>query len=66
MEQWNCELDLLANVAAQVRTLAKARLSANRMLVELVENSIAAESGNRKRFSTSPSGSGTGRMVFGN
>ena len=37
-------VSLPANVAAQVRTMAKTRrLSANRMLVELIENGITAQ-----------------------
>jgi hypothetical protein len=71
---------LPANVAAQGRTLAKTRrLSANRMLVELVENGIAAEKQKQREFfdlaerfrkATDPEevkrlGDQMGRMVFG-
>ncbi|HEV2689283.1 MAG TPA: hypothetical protein VGV35_12040 [Bryobacteraceae bacterium] len=42
---------LPANVATQVRNLAKTRrLSANRMLVELVENGIAAQKQKQQEF----------------
>jgi hypothetical protein len=42
---------LPANVAVQVRRLAKARrLSANRMLLELIENGMAAERRKQKEF----------------
>lgn len=73
-------VSLPANVAAQVRSLAKARrLSANRMLVELVENGIDAEKRKQQEFfnladrfrrATDPAevkllGDQMGRMVFG-
>jgi hypothetical protein len=73
-------VSLPANVAAQVRTLAKSRrLSANRMLVELIENGIEAEKQKQREFfdlaerfrsSTDPEevkrlGQQMGRMVFG-
>jgi hypothetical protein len=72
---------LPANVAAQVRSLAKARrLSANRMLVELIENGMEAERRKQQEFldlaerfrgATDPDeakrlGDQMGRMVFGN
>ncbi len=42
---------LPANVAAQVRTSAKRRkLSANRILVELIENGIRAENKKQQEF----------------
>ena len=42
---------LPANIAAQVRSLAKARrLSANRMLLELIENGIEAARQKEKAF----------------
>lgn len=68
------------SVAAQVRSLAKVRrLSANRMLVELIENGIEAEKRKQKEFfelaerfrnATDPEeakqlGDELGRMVFG-
>jgi hypothetical protein len=71
---------LPANVAAQVRNLAKARrLSANRMLVELIENGLEAEKRKQQEFfdlaerfrgATDPDevkrlGNQMGRMVFG-
>lgn len=73
-------VSLPAAVAAQVRTMARTRrLSANRMLVELIENGI--ESGKQKqqeffelaerfRSATDPKevkrlGDQMGRMVFG-
>jgi hypothetical protein len=71
---------LPANVAAQVRRLAKARrLSANRMLLELIENGMEAEKrkqleffdlAERFRNATDPAeverlGDQMGRMVFG-
>jgi hypothetical protein len=71
---------LPANVAAQVRRLAKARrLSANRMLVELIENGMEAEKRKQQEFfdlaerfrgATDPAevkrlGEQMGRMVFG-
>ena len=73
-------VSLPANVAAQVRTLAKARrLSANRMLVELIENGMEAEKRKQQEFfdlaerfrnATDPEevkrlGDQMGRMVFG-
>jgi len=72
---------LPANVAAQVRRLAKAhRLSANRMLLELIENGMEAEKRKQREFfdlaerfrnSTDPAeverlGNQMGRLVFGN
>lgn len=74
-------VSLPANVAAQVRSLAKARrLSANRMLVELIENGMEAERRKQQEFldlaerfrgATDPDeakrlGDQMGRMVFGN
>ena len=74
-------LSLPAPVAAQVRTMARTRrLSANRMLVELIENGIEAEKQKQKDFfeladrfrsATDPDevkrlGDLMGRMVFGN
>jgi len=74
-------ISLPANIAAQVRNLAKARrLSANRMLVELIENGIEAEKQKQQEFfelaerfrsATDPKevkrlGDQMGRMVFGN
>jgi hypothetical protein len=71
---------LPANVAARVRTLAKTRrLSANRMLLELIENGIEAERRRHQEFlelaerfrcATDPEeikrlGDQLGRMVFG-
>jgi hypothetical protein len=71
---------LPANVAAQVRTLAKTRrLSSNRMLVELIENGIEAEKRKQQEFfelaerfrkADDPEeakrlGDELGRMVFG-
>ena len=73
-------VSLPANVAAQVRKLAKARrLSANRMLVELVENGLEAEKRKQREFfelaerfrnAADPEeakrlGDELGRMVFG-
>ncbi len=73
-------VSLPAGVAAQVRSLAKARrLSANRMLVELVEEGMAAEKRKRQEFcelaerfrgATDPEevkrlGEQLGRMIFG-
>ena len=73
-------VSLPANVAAQVRSLAKARrLSANRMLVELIENGMEAEKRKQQEFfdlaerfrgATDPDevkrlGEQMGRMVFG-
>ena len=44
-------ISLPANVASQVRNIAKARrLSANRMLVELIENGLAAEKRKQQEF----------------
>jgi len=69
-----------ANIAAQVRRLAKARrLSANRMLLELIENGMEAEKRKQREFfdlaerfrnATDPEevkrlGDQMGRMVFG-
>jgi hypothetical protein len=71
---------LPANVATQVRRLAKTRrLSANRMLLELIENGIESEKRRHQEFfdladrfrnSTDPAeverlGEEMGRMVFG-
>jgi hypothetical protein len=71
---------LPANVATQVRTLAKGRrLSANRMIVELIENGIEVEKRKQEKFfdiaeqfrnATEPDevkrlGDQLGRMVFG-
>jgi hypothetical protein len=73
-------VSLPANLAAQVRTLAKARrLSANRVLVELIENGIEAEKRKQREFfelaarfrsTKDPEevkrlGDEPGRMVFG-
>lgn len=73
-------VSLPANVAAQVRNLAKARrLSANRMLLELIENGMEAEKRKQQEFfdlaerfrsATDPAevkrlGDQMGRMVFG-
>ena len=73
-------VSLPANVAAQVRTMARIRrLSANRMLVELIENGIEAEKQKQQEFfglaerfrnATDPEevkrlGGQMGRMVFG-
>ena len=73
-------ISLPPNVAAQVRSLAKARrLSANRMLVELIENGMEAEKRRQQEFfdlaerfrgATDPDevkrlGEQMGRMVFG-
>jgi len=73
-------VSLSANVAAQVRSMAKTRrLSSNRMLVELIENGIAAEKRKQQEFfelaerfrkATDPEeakhlGDELGRMVFG-
>ena len=72
-------VSLPAKVAAQVRSLAKARkLSANRMLVELIENGIDSEKRKQREFfelaerfrrATDPKevkrlGDQLGRMVF--
>ena len=74
-------VSLPVNVAAQVRSLAKARrLSANRMLLELIENGIEVERRKQQEFfdlaerfrsATDPKdvkrlGDEMGRMVFGN
>jgi hypothetical protein len=73
-------VSLPTSVAAQVRTIAKSRrLSANRMLVELIENGIEAERRKQQEFfelaerfrnSKDPKevkrlGDQLGRMVFG-
>jgi hypothetical protein len=73
-------VSLPSSVAAQVRNLAKARrLSANRMLVELIENGMEAEKRKQQEFfelaerfrsATDPEevsrlGDQMGRMVFG-
>ena len=73
-------VSLPANVAAQVRSLAKTRrVSANRMLVELIENGMEAEKRKQREFfdlaerfrsATDPKeakrlGDQMGRMVFG-
>ena len=73
-------VSLSANVAAQVRSMAKTRrLSSNRMLVELIENGIEAEKRRQQEFfeladrfrnATDPEeakrlGDELGRMVFG-
>jgi hypothetical protein len=73
-------VSLPATVAAQVRSMAKSRrLSSNRMLVELIENGIAAEKRRQQEFfelaerfrsATDPGevkqlGDEMGRMVFG-
>lgn len=73
-------VSLPSDVAAQVRKLAKTRrLSANRMLVELVENGIEAEKRKQREFfelaerfrsAADPEeakrlGDQLGRMVFG-
>jgi hypothetical protein len=74
-------VSLPANLAAQVRNMARTRrLSANRMLVELIENGIEAEKQKQQEFfdlaerfrnATDPKevqrlGDQMGRMVFGN
>jgi hypothetical protein len=74
-------VSLPAKIAAQVRSLAKARrLSSNRILVELIENGIQAEKRKQEKFfqlaelfrnATDPEeakrlGDELGRMVFGN
>jgi hypothetical protein len=71
---------LPANIAAQVRSLAKARrLSANRMLLDLIVNGLEAEKRKQQQFfdlaerfrnATDPEevkrlGDQMGRMVFG-
>ena len=73
-------VSLPANVAGQVRSLAKnRRLSANRMLVELIENGIEAEKRKQQEFfelaerfrntadvkEAKRLGDQLGRMVFG-
>jgi len=73
-------VSLPSSVAVRVRTLAKARrLSANRMLVELIENGIEADKRKQQEFfdlaerfrtATDPEeikrlGDQMGRMVFG-
>jgi hypothetical protein len=73
-------VSLPANVAVQVRTLAKKRrLSASRMLVELIENGMEAEKRKQQEFlelagrfrgANDPEeakrlGEQLGRMVFG-
>jgi hypothetical protein len=73
-------VSLPANIAAQVRSLAKnRRLSSNRMLVELIENGIEAEKRKQQEFfelaeafrnASDPEeakhlGDQLGRMVFG-
>jgi len=73
-------VSLPANVAAQVRSLAKARrLSASRVLLELIENGMEAEKRKQQEFldlaerfrnATDPKevkhlGDQMGRMVFG-
>ncbi len=73
-------VSLPANVATQVRSLAKARkLSANRMLVELIEKGVEAEKRKQQEFfdlaerfrrATDPAevkrlGDQMGRMVLG-
>jgi hypothetical protein len=73
-------VSLPATVAAQVRSMAKSRrLSANRMLVELIENGMESEKRKQKeffelaeRFRAAPDseeakrlGDQLGRMVFG-
>jgi hypothetical protein len=73
-------VSLPATVASQVRSMAKGRrLSANRMLVELIENGITAEKKKQQEFldlaerfraATDPEevkrlGDQMGRMVFG-
>ncbi len=74
-------VSLPATIAAQVRTMARTRrLSANRMLVELIENGIEAEKQKQQAFfdlaerfrsANDPKevkrlGDQMGRMVFGN
>jgi hypothetical protein len=73
-------VSLPTNVAAQVRTMARTRrLSANRLLVELIEHGIEAERRKQQEFfdlaarfrsATDPEevkrlGDQMGRMVFG-
>jgi hypothetical protein len=74
-------VSLPANLAAQVRTMARTRrLSANRMLVELIENGIEAEKRKQQEFfdlaerfrsatdaeEVKRLGDRMGRMIFGN
>ncbi|MEK7406973.1 MAG: hypothetical protein AAB225_18010 [Acidobacteriota bacterium] len=74
-------VSLPASVAAQVRSVARRRrLSANRLLVELIESGIEAEKSKQQEFfelaerfrrATDPKevrrlGDQLGRMVFGN
>jgi hypothetical protein len=74
-------VSLPVKIAAQVRSLAKTRrLSANRMIVELIENGMEAEKRKQQEFfdlaerfrnATDPQevkrlGDQMGRMVFGN
>ncbi len=73
-------VSLPSNIAVQVRTLAKARkLSANKVLVELIESGMEAEKRKQQQFfelaerfrnATDPEevkrlGDDMGRMVFG-
>ena len=73
-------ISLPATIAAKVRTMAKSRrLSANRILLELIENGIEAETRKQQEFfllaerfrgATDPNevkllGDQLGRMVFG-
>lgn len=73
-------VSLPANLAAQVRSLAKRRrVSANRMLVELIENGMEAEKRKQREFfelaerfrsASDPEeakrlGDQMGRMIFG-
>jgi class 3 adenylate cyclase len=73
-------VSLPANIAAQVRSMAKSRrLSASRMLVELIEDGIEAEKRKQQEFSDLAErfraaddpeeakrlGDQLGRMVFG-
>jgi hypothetical protein len=73
-------VSLPASVAARVRAMAKSRrLSANRMMVELIENGIEAERRKQKEFldlaerfrsATDPAevqrlGEQMGQMIFG-
>jgi len=73
-------VSLPAGMAAQVRSMAKSRrLSANRMLVELIEDGMAAQKSKQQQFfelaerfrgATDPEeakrlGDQLGRMVFG-
>ena len=74
-------ISLPATIASQVRAMARTRrLSANRMLVELIENGIEAEKQKQQEFfdlaerfrsASDPEevkrlGEQMGRMVFGN